>query len=152
MLLTFKKDLKNVELVGSPVFCQFFGPHLSGKRQATNVRIILPFNNFFFRTYWPVQMCRVKCSGLACFGRVRKMYWIRKISILVLFTQQITQVWTSLIVGSFLFVTQCGSIQLFFQLILYLSHSLVLPLSLSFFSLFNLFWLSFFSHPSSQWL
>ena len=35
-----------------------------------------------------VQTGRVKRSGLACFGRVCKMHWIRKISILVCFRKR----------------------------------------------------------------
>ena len=43
----------------------------------------------------PVQTSRVKLSGLARFSRVRKTQQIRKISILMRFTQRISQVWTS---------------------------------------------------------
>jgi len=46
-------------------------------------------NTHFLR---PVQASHVKRSGLARFGRVRKTQQIRKISILVRFTQRITQV------------------------------------------------------------
>ena len=43
----------------------------------------------------PDQTSRVKRSGLAGFGRVHFTQQIRKISILVHFTQWFTQVWTS---------------------------------------------------------
>ena len=47
-------------------------------------------------------MSRVKHSGLARFSRVRKTQQIRKICILMRFTQQITQVftWDSFITGA----------------------------------------------------
>ena len=46
--------------------------------------------------YWLVQTGCVKCSGPACFGTMRKMYWIRNFSIFLRLTQPILQDWMSL--------------------------------------------------------
>ena len=50
---------------------------------------------FFNENLRPLQMIRLKCSGLPQFSRVHKTQRIRKISNLMHFTQQIMEVWMS---------------------------------------------------------
>ena len=61
------------------------------QRLSTKNRIQVSRNFPCFRS----PVVHIKRSGLAHFSRVYKMQQIRKISILMRFTQRITQVWTS---------------------------------------------------------